>query len=177
MAFNEQTGEKHIADIRTNYGMVVEFQHSYITVEERVSRECFYKNMAWVVDGTRRKTDYRKFHNAFDYRAIWHFPKDVIWILDNGHNYLPMEWLDSRFPVFFDFKGLLDNPTNDLIRERLWCLFPIRDHNINVLMDIPRETFIDYIKEGGIQFKYDEIIKHANELIHIRNSRRNFGYF
>ena len=162
---------------RRNMSLFSRLSCKRLTVEERVSRECFYKNMAWVVDGTRRKTDYRKFLNAFDYNAIWHFPKDVIWILDNGHNYLPIEWLESRFPVFFDFKGLLDNPTNDLIREHMWCLFPIRGHNINVLMDIPRETFIGYIKEGGIQFKYDEIIKHANELIQIRNYQRKFGYY
>jgi hypothetical protein len=177
VAIDDKTGEKHIADIRTNFGMVVEFQHSYITAEERVSRESFYKNMAWVVDGTRRKTDYMKFLNAFKYKAIWHIPKDVIWILDHGYSYLPTEWLNSRFPVFFDFQGLLDNPTNDIIRERLWCLFPVRGNNINVLMDYPRDSFIDDIKGGGIQFKYDEIIKHANELIRLRNYRRRYGYY
>lgn len=36
--FDEQTGEKHIADIRTNQGLVIEFQHSHINPEERKSR-------------------------------------------------------------------------------------------------------------------------------------------
>jgi competence CoiA-like predicted nuclease len=44
-------GEKHIADVKTPNGLVVEFQHSAISAEEKLSRETFYKNMIWVVDG------------------------------------------------------------------------------------------------------------------------------
>ena len=40
-------GEKHIADVKTPDGLVIEFQHSYISPEERVSREDFYNNMIW----------------------------------------------------------------------------------------------------------------------------------
>src|SRR5581483_2362554 len=58
---DETTGEKHIADIRTSYGLVIEFQHSFLKPEERTSRESFYKNMLWVVDGTRNKRDYERF--------------------------------------------------------------------------------------------------------------------
>ena len=54
IAIDEMTGEKHIADIKTDKGMVIEFQHSNISAEERISREKFYKNMIWVIDGTRR---------------------------------------------------------------------------------------------------------------------------
>ena len=52
---DEQTGEIHIADIKTPNGLVVEFQHSAINPEERSSREKYHKNMVWVVDGTRTK--------------------------------------------------------------------------------------------------------------------------
>ena len=48
-------GEKHIADVKTDQGWVIEFQRSYIKPEERRSREAFCGNMVWVVDGLRRK--------------------------------------------------------------------------------------------------------------------------
>ncbi|MBK6902853.1 MAG: hypothetical protein IPH04_08585 [Saprospirales bacterium] len=53
---DEEIGEKHIADILTIHGIVIEFQHSHINPQERFSREKFYKNLTWVVDGTRLKT-------------------------------------------------------------------------------------------------------------------------
>jgi competence protein CoiA len=46
-------GEKHIADVKTERGVVLEFQHSFVSREERESREAFYQNMVWVVDGRR----------------------------------------------------------------------------------------------------------------------------
>lgn len=49
--FDQDTGEKHIADLKTDRGMVIEIQHSAMPVEELRSREAFYKNMAWIVDG------------------------------------------------------------------------------------------------------------------------------
>ena len=35
---NEENGEKHIADVKTDYGWVLEFQHSHINPDERASR-------------------------------------------------------------------------------------------------------------------------------------------
>jgi hypothetical protein len=46
------SGEVHIADVQTIHGLVVEFQHSRITEEELKSREAFYGNMIWIVDGS-----------------------------------------------------------------------------------------------------------------------------
>jgi competence protein CoiA len=54
-------GEKHFADVRTESGIVLEFQHSYLGREERESREIFYQNMVWVVDGLRRAQDRVRF--------------------------------------------------------------------------------------------------------------------
>ena len=47
---DEATNEKHIADVKTPGGVVVEVQHSPIAQEEARSRERFYGNMIWVVD-------------------------------------------------------------------------------------------------------------------------------
>ena len=49
-----QAGEKHIADVKTERGDVLEFQHSPLDPQERRAREEFYQRMVWVVDGTRR---------------------------------------------------------------------------------------------------------------------------
>src|SRR5687768_3310564 len=54
---DEQTREKHIADVHTNHGLVIEFQHSHIEPQERRTRENFYKNMVWIVDCTRLERD------------------------------------------------------------------------------------------------------------------------
>lgn len=40
---DEATNEEHIADVRTNHGLVIEFQHSNINPNERIAREKFYK--------------------------------------------------------------------------------------------------------------------------------------
>ena len=46
---DDKTGEKHIADIMTDKGLVIEFQHSHIKPQERLSREAFYRNLAWAL--------------------------------------------------------------------------------------------------------------------------------
>ena len=38
-----QSGEKHVADVKTQSGMVLEFQHSFLKAEERAARESFYR--------------------------------------------------------------------------------------------------------------------------------------
>ena len=40
-----QSGEKHVADVNTQSGMVIEFQHSHLDPLERAARERFYGNM------------------------------------------------------------------------------------------------------------------------------------
>ncbi|MCC7248822.1 MAG: hypothetical protein IT473_09385 [Lysobacter sp.] len=49
--FDEVTGEKHVADVKTARGLIIELQHSAMPLEEMRSREHFYKNMIWIVDG------------------------------------------------------------------------------------------------------------------------------
>ena len=60
-----QSGEKHIADVKTKTGTVIEFQHSFLKAEERTSREAFYGKMVWVVDGRRRVRDATQFYRSF----------------------------------------------------------------------------------------------------------------
>jgi competence CoiA-like predicted nuclease len=59
-------GEKHIADVKTDHGWVIEFQHSYLKPEERRSRDAFYPKLVWVVNGARRKRDSEQFRKALN---------------------------------------------------------------------------------------------------------------
>jgi competence protein CoiA len=59
------SGEKHIADVKTDKVWVIEFQHSLLGPEERRSRDAFYPKLVWVVDGARRKRDSEQFRKAF----------------------------------------------------------------------------------------------------------------
>src|SRR5262249_50195279 len=45
-----ETGEKHIADVKTESGGILEFQRSHLHQDERKARENFYPKMVWVVD-------------------------------------------------------------------------------------------------------------------------------
>lgn len=48
---DESTGERHIADIKTTEGIVIELQNSPISLDELKSREKFYQRLVWVVNG------------------------------------------------------------------------------------------------------------------------------
>ncbi len=47
----DEVGEKHIADVKLPNGMVIEFQNSPMSHKELQSREHFYGDMIWVVNG------------------------------------------------------------------------------------------------------------------------------
>jgi competence protein CoiA len=95
-------GERHIADVKTGDGWVIEFQHSCIDPEERRSRDTFYSKLIWVVDGKRRKRDGAQFLNAWNQglpvgAAVRRVGNDACSLL--------REWTDSDAPIFLDFGG------------------------------------------------------------------------
>ena len=73
-----ETGEKHIADVKTGSGMVLEFQHSNLHHDERVSRENFYPKMVWVVNGRRRVRDRARFFASLREAPIVKDRKSVV---------------------------------------------------------------------------------------------------
>lgn len=54
----DESGERHIADIKTDTGLVIELQHSSMKPDELRSREQFYGKMRWVVDGSPFKHNF-----------------------------------------------------------------------------------------------------------------------
>jgi hypothetical protein len=52
------TNEKHIADVKTGTGRVIEFQNSPMPPDQRDARENFYGDMIWIVNGDRFKNNF-----------------------------------------------------------------------------------------------------------------------
>jgi hypothetical protein len=46
----DHAGEKHVADVKTSHGMVIEFQNSPMSPLELQARETFYGKMMWIVN-------------------------------------------------------------------------------------------------------------------------------
>ena len=90
-------GEKHIADIKTPEGLVIEFQHSSIKSEEVDARDAFYKDIIWVVDGSRLKRDQERARH-FNWRSFENDGYDIA-----EPSFLPKNWTNRSVPVFFDF--------------------------------------------------------------------------
>ena len=141
---DEVTGEKHIADVRTSHGLVIEFQHSHIALQERAIRENFYQNMVWGVDGTRLKRDYPRFlrgrEDCFRNTGLPGF-----FFVNFPDKCFPSAWLESLVPVIFDFRGSMPTEPQDLARDTLWCLLPGRAEGYAVCAAIACTVFVDRI--------------------------------
>lgn len=140
---DEATGEKHIADVRSSQGVVIEFQHSHIDPIERTKREEFYKKMIWVVDGARLKGDYPRFLKAKESFRLTN--KQGIYLVDFIDECFPSAWVGSSVPVVFDFKGIeqIRNP-NDW-KNHLYWLYPKSGIRESVVAIIPRQYLIHQI--------------------------------
>lgn len=168
--FDKKTNEKHIADVLTVHSLVVEFQHSNINPQERISREQFYKNMVWIVDGTRLKRDYPRFLKEWKTDSISEVretEKTGIYEVLFPEYCFPEAWLNSSVPVIFDFRGdgLLDNAEG--LRNNLYCLFPQVGRNARVA-EISRKAFINTTTNGEWTLKVQEFINEFRKQDEIR---------
>lgn len=136
-----QTGEAHIADVRTPLGLVIEFQHSHLDPLERTARERFYGNMVWVVDGTRLQRDYPRFSKGKD--SLRRTNNQGYFLLTFPDECFPSMWLDSSVPVIFDFRGMDDVQPADVFRDTLWCLLPGRAECSAVVVGMSRKQFVE----------------------------------
>jgi competence protein CoiA len=60
--FDQSTGEKHVADVLTKRGLVIELQNSPMPLAELQSREAFYKRMIWIVNGEGFREKFHVLH-------------------------------------------------------------------------------------------------------------------
>ena len=137
------TNEKHIADIRTIHGLVVEFQHSHIDPQERSKRESFYKKMVWVIDGARLKRDFPRFLKGKEGFRLT--KKKGFYLVNFPEECFPSAWIGSPVPVFFDFKSVEANNDPEGWRNFLYCLLPKSNQRESVVAIITREQFVNGI--------------------------------
>jgi len=134
------SGEKHIADVKTDHGWVLEFQHSYLKPEERRSRNAFYPKLVWVVNGARRKRDSEQFRRALiqgtpigsNARIRIHFADECAILRD---------WLGTNAPVFIDFGA---GPT------LWWILAGMPNGSVDVA-PFARSELIEICRQGATQ--------------------------
>ena len=150
---DEQTSEKHISDVRTIHDLTIEFQHSHINPQERISREKFYKNMVWVVDGTRLQRDYPRFaKNYLDFKTTNY---TNVYYADFPDEVFPKNWIGSSVPVVFDFSGLASTG-DDEIKDSLWCLFPQKDVTRGIVIRLQKKAFVEITHNRGELFVLNE---------------------
>ena len=133
----DDAGEKHIADVKTSSGFVLEFQHSVISPKEICAREHFYQNMCWIVDGRRTEKDFLKFENntfTKDWKN-WQFP--AAYRVPPINRIIPDRWLNCTKPVFFDWGKVKSEYWIEDIESDLVGILP----NTNILFSVTRDEF------------------------------------
>lgn len=164
-------GEKNIADIQNEQGLVIEFQHSHITPEEQKARETCYKDMIWVVDGMRLKYDFSRFQkkvqeNRKEFLKIRQNLK--VFSIDFYYEVFPKNWLECSVPVIFDFLGIENENNANLFQKYLYCLLPIKivqpDDWSAFLFYMPRKDFIPFIKNNEWQMFYPKLLSSIVEI-------------
>jgi competence protein CoiA len=145
-----ENGEKHIADVKTDKGHVVEFQHSYLTPEERRSREAFYGLMDWVVNGLRRKRDQPKFYESV--RALQPYEplsQGVLrYKMPSDDCALLRDWAESTKDVFIDF-GPTDEDVDRFGGPVFWHLHAKSPAGWSILTPVPSAWFFSARRNGG----------------------------
>lgn len=137
-------GEKHIADVKTSQGWVIEFQHSHITPEERRSRDAFYRKLVWVVNGVRLKRTQAQFMKAWENGVAVGKGAELrrLYIDDCA---LLREWAGSESPIFFDFGE----------EQRLWWLLAHWRDGWVYVGQFSRAEFIETLRGGTQQAPRD----------------------
>lgn len=129
---NPATGEKHIADVKNPYGMVVELQHSPIDPAEMRAREAFYGEMIWIIDA-------RDYWGHFDIGLAGPIQNDPLaYQIKWWRGRLLHNWAEAKAKVYLDFG-------NDM----LWRLVIFdTQKNVGAVGPIPKAVLIEDCKSG-----------------------------
>ncbi len=152
-----ENNEKHIADVKTDQGYVIEFQFSPIEPEERQSREDFYKKMVWVVNSTKRLRDKGKFigiwessnriDNKVDVRILCAYFDECALLRD---------WGSCKVPVFIDFG-----------EDTLWGLLPKTYAKSQYAFKIGRNELIAYLRPAP-QMSFEALLNQFSKFINAK---------
>lgn len=164
VAQHAEDGERHIADVKTGDGWVIELQHSYIQPSERRARDAFYSpKLIWVVDGLRRTRDVAQFGRAWREGAPVGARNSPVRRVFPDECRLLREWAGSAAHVFFDFG-----------RENgLWWPFGKRSNGEVLVSRFSRAEFLE-VHRGTASRKaraFDALVKDLGKLIANYESR------
>jgi competence protein CoiA len=136
-----QNGDRHRADVKTESGLVLEFQYSALDEVERISREEFYPRLVWVVHAYRRLRDRNKFFASLSgpLRVASQLPTFTIHRDDSA---LLRDWGKSCVPVYLDFGETGQGA------DPLWRLYPLSGDVLAYVTPIVRSEFVKAHREG-----------------------------
>jgi hypothetical protein len=158
--FQDPLGEKHIADVFTEHGLTIEFQHSALKHEERAAREAFHKNMVWVVNGMRLKNDLPRFLQGF--KSFRQFNQEGLYIAHFPDEAFPRAWLNRCVPVLFDFGGARGlSQVAIFASQSLWCLLPVRVLGRALVQRVRREDFVRWTHDMAHPIPTRSIVEQA----------------
>lgn len=141
---DDRTNEKHIADVKTAAGMVVEVQHSPIREDEARSREHFYRNMIWIVDA-RHLVGSFYVGMAHDLASCRPMAYHISWW---GSSRLLEKWSRSEVHVYFDVMNSAKEV--EAADGKLWYLrhekpVPVRDRVLWRLLEYDASDRTGYL--------------------------------
>ncbi len=149
---HEQNGVRHMADVKTDDGFVVEFRRVFINAEGITRREHFFgKKMLWVVDLEHRANAHDKFLSEKYALLRVDVPGMEAYRIGEAKDLFPSRWTNVERIVAFDFG-----------EPRIWMLFPKRKRDWNVLcVAVSKDEFVEDVKSGYAKFreKYGELWK------------------
>lgn len=183
----EKNGEKHIADIKTDNGLVLELQNSSISNQTIQIRENFYENMVWLINAEHFKDNfhigslvtenlkkidikYRPFLNR-DFNVEDNL-KDLKKTLSEYEIQLNSTKHDYRVVQsnIFDYENKLtaiESIANELLTEKYHFFNSIKNFRSEYVQNIKECT----IKLNEIDKKKTNIINRINEINNFPNSK------
>ena len=154
----DEIGVIHIADIKRPDGFHIEFQYSPILEEEVESRNCHYRNLVWVVNGTRSKLDLKKVEYISESSE-----KNGGVIITRLNLRVAKKWKELAKHVFIDFEDF-----NSEGQRRIYYLCSNIFHQF--LVEISVSEFISFSSErGGLRPFIENTSKIKEKLIEIEN--------
>nr|WP_256445785.1 competence protein CoiA family protein [Skermanella sp. TT6] len=132
---DQTTGERHIADVKIPYGLVIEFQNSPIDSIEMRSRENFYGKMIWIVNVTTGMIK-----GYFSVGLSGPIQKDPLIYQINwwSRSQFLRKWGEATATVYFDFGT-----------DTLWRLiFYDPEKTVGAVSPIPKRCLIEDCSNG-----------------------------
>jgi hypothetical protein len=102
--------------------------------------------MIWVVDGTRRKMDYKKFDSGK--KSLARSTMANVYFVPNPDKILPNDWMDSKEIVILDFNGISNHEHPS--KQHLAMFWLLKGESLMRCMQITKFDLISWIIRGEL---------------------------